>query len=233
MTRNVRKICRILVFGGLLFFSSCSDNPPEILQISWQVMLFNNREASYGYQKLSIFLHIRDEDGIKDIGALYIINDDAELFWSLKEDSWKMVTKGSETWLGSDGLTMPGGEAFPSGKYRVLLEDLSGQSDETGIYLSKENVDTFQTTIPESSSDNEKIYVKGEFNNFELWVYDKNNKYVAAFPIDEQGIKTEVILSRDPALGAAFTYYVYCVNKKNSFGILTGPYYYTVSTPGE
>jgi hypothetical protein len=78
MTRNVRNICRALVFGGLLFFSSCSDNPPEILQISWQVMLFNNREASYGYQKLSIFLHIRDEDGIKDIGALYIINDDAE-----------------------------------------------------------------------------------------------------------------------------------------------------------
>ncbi len=228
-----RRISCGLILLGLLFLCSCSDNPPEILEISWQVMLFNNREASYGYQKLSLFVHIRDEDGIKDIGALYIINDDEELFWSLNEDSWKMETKGSETWLGSNGLTMAGGEAFPVGKYRVLLEDLSGQSDETSIYLSEDNVDTFQTTIPESTSDNEKIYVRGEFNNFELWVYDKNNNYVAAFPIDEQGLKIEVILNRDPALNAGFTYYVYCTNKKNSFGILTGPYYYTVSNTGE
>jgi hypothetical protein len=214
----------------VLFLSGCSDSPPSIVRISWKVILFNNRETTYGYQKLSLFVQITDEDGVKDIGSLYLINDDKELFWGVDKESWQMITKGSETWIGTNAITMPGGEPFPTGKYRVYLEDLSGQSDETSIYINNDNVATSQTTTPESYTTGDTIYVRGSYDNYELWVYDKSNHFIAAFPVDEQGIKTEVIANRQPELNNAFTYYVYCPAKNNAFGILTGPYFYTNTT---
>jgi hypothetical protein len=197
----------IIVFG----LAACSDNPPEIMQISWQVMLFNDRESGFSYQKLSLFVNIQDEDGIKDIGALYLINDTKEMFWSLDESNWEMTQKGNATWIGSNALTMPSSEHFPTGKYRVYLEDLSGQSDETFIYISNDNINTEQITFPAA-------YLEGE-------------RIMAAFPVDKNGIKTEVITSRDSTLNNSFIYYTYTVHKNKAFGILNGPYYFRTSLP--
>ncbi len=217
----------IICFAVLLIcLGACSDSPPEIMQISWQVMLFNDRENGFSYQKISLFVSIQDEDGIKDIGALYLIHDAKELFWSLDESSWEMTKKGSATWIGSNAFTMPAAESFPIGKYRVYLEDLSGQSDETFIYISNDNINTEQITFPDVYLNDDKIFIKGTYENYELWVYDANNRFIVAFPVDKNGIKTEVITTRDSALNNNFIYYVYCMHKNNVFGILNGPYYF-------
>jgi hypothetical protein len=216
-------VCLLILFISL---AACSDSPPEIMQISWQVMLFNDRESGFSYQKLSLFVNIEDEDGIKDIGALYLIHEAKELFWSLDESNWEMTEKGNATWIGSNAFTMPSAEPFPTGKYRVYLEDLSGQSDETFIYISNDNINTEQVTFPDAYLDGDKIYIKGTYENYELWVYDENNRFVAAFPVDKNGIKTEVITTRDSSLNNNFIYYAYAVHEKKVFGILNGPYYF-------
>jgi hypothetical protein len=224
-----KRITWLLVL--LIGLAACSDSPPEIMQISWQVMLFNDRESGFSYQKLSLFVNIQDEDGIKDIGAVYLINDAEELLWGLDEGTWEMTTKGNATWIGSNAITMPASEPFPVGKYRVYLEDLSGQSDETAIYLSKDNVNTEQITFPDAYVNGDKIFIKGTYKNYELWIYDENKRFIVAFPVDENGLKTEVITTRDSALNNSFIYYVYCAHKNNVFGILNGPYYFSNPLP--
>jgi hypothetical protein len=223
-----RKLFFILIMV-LALLIGCSDNPPEIIRVSWQVILFNDRESGLRYQKLSLFVQVKDEDGVKDIGALYLIQDDAELFWKLNEDTWELVNKGSETWIGSNALSMPKGEAIPTGKYRIFLEDLSGQNDVTFLNINNDNVNTTQAKIPEAYINGDKIFIQGIYDLYELWVYDKNNRFFTAFPIDKNGLKTEVITTKDETLKDGFSYYVYCTVKNNLFGILNGPYYFTPS----
>jgi hypothetical protein len=208
---------------------ACSDNPPEIGDVQWQVILFQNRLLGATYQKLSVFVRGSDKDGQTDLEALHIINDDAQLYWSLQSDRWEKATIRGSEWFGSNGLTLPGGRPLPIGTYRILLEDLSGKIAQSQIYIKRDNIETANAQFPGVDFIDNRIQVGGNFIDPEIWVYDSNDQFLFRVTLTEKSIDIKNITSRNSALESGFSYYIYAKQSGVYYGVLIGPFYYSRS----
>ncbi|MDA8409971.1 MAG: hypothetical protein M0001_06215 [Treponema sp.] len=113
---------------ALLLFVSCASGPPEILGVEWTI---ESRPAGDSGNRsphgdLAVFARVHDTEGMDDIEAMWILNDAAELCWTLGPSSWMNRRLGSDDWLGATGLSMPDGSAPPPGRYRAVVADLAG-----------------------------------------------------------------------------------------------------------
>jgi hypothetical protein len=223
--KKLSAVIGIILIAGCF---SCTDNPPQLGGVEWQVVLFRNRLLGVTYQKLSLFVAASDKDGAKDLAFLHVINDEEELFWSLPSEKWDKATLRGGEWVGSNGLTMPSGQSLPIGTYRIVLEDLSGQRVESQIYLKKANVETANARFPEASVQDGKMTVTGAFTNPEIWVYDSNEQFLARFPLPNKTIDVATIVARNQQqLAAGFTYYLYAKENGVYYSVMTGPFYYS------
>ncbi|MEI6387394.1 MAG: hypothetical protein WCQ50_12205 [Spirochaetota bacterium] len=105
-------------------FTACSSGPPEVLRVEW--ILESRPEASQSHESLSVFADVRDPDGIEDLEALWIINDQAEILWSLDSATWTSRSVGGDTWLGAADLAMADRSPIPRGQWRLIAADLAG-----------------------------------------------------------------------------------------------------------
>lgn len=221
-----KTVCFFLVLT-LLFAAACSENPPQIMDVAWQVILFENRLLGVTYQRLSVFVQGTDQDGQNDLQALHVINDEAELYWTIPSESWeKAVIRGNE-WFGSNGLSVPDGAVLPVGSYRVVLEDLSGKAVETQFYVKRENVNTAGAELPTVSLSQRTISVGGNFQDPEIWVYDSNDQFLLRSPFSQKTLTVDSLVSKNNALAAGFSYYIYAKKSGVYYGVLVGPFYYT------
>ncbi len=110
----------------LLSLSSmaCSGGPPEILKVEW--VLESRPIAASSYESLSVFVDLRDPDGMEDIEALWILSDSGEFYWMLDASSWTKKSEGGDTWLGAADLALPDRKPLPRSSYRVVVADLAG-----------------------------------------------------------------------------------------------------------
>jgi hypothetical protein len=211
----------------ILLFFSCSDNPPQMNGIEWQVILFHNKLLNATYQKLSLYVSASDKDGAKDLAFLHVINDDQEIYWSVPAEKWEKAVIRNNEWVGSSGFAMPDGQSLPTGSYRVVLEDLSGKKVESQIYIKKANVETSNARFPVPRREGSRILVEGNFVSPELWVYDSNDQFLARLPLPKKSMEISAIISRNQErLAGGFTYYVYAKQPDVYFGVLDGPFYY-------
>jgi hypothetical protein len=217
----------ILCIGAWMILGACSDNPPAILQHEWRITLFYNRLLGVSYQKLSVFIRAEDEDGSEDLGALYIINDDAELFWTVEPENWEKVQNQGKPWIGTNSIVMPDSITFPVGSYRILLEDKSGKVVETSFYLKRQNIETTVSHMPQSSNNGETIQITGSIDSPEVWVYDANDNFLFNFIVQEMSIPLETIISKNNALKSGFSYYVSGKDKNGYYYLTNGPFYYS------
>ena len=129
---GVQVLAGFLFAGAALLGSSCSGHAPELVSLEYRLNLrpADPRGASASEQ-LSIFAAVRDEDGVKDLAALHVLHDGRETYWTLTPETWTRNDRGKETWVGGTGLSPVDARALPRGLYRVVLEDLAGDSDET------------------------------------------------------------------------------------------------------
>ncbi|MFZ4615702.1 MAG: hypothetical protein ACOYM2_05805 [Rectinemataceae bacterium] len=104
--------------------SGCSSGPPELLRVDW--ILETRPEGPQSHESLSVFADVRDPDGIEDLEAIWIINDQAEILWSLDSSTWASRSVGGDTWLGSADLTMADRGPIPRGQWRLVVADLAG-----------------------------------------------------------------------------------------------------------
>jgi hypothetical protein len=222
--KHVFPFINFLVF---FFFFSCSDNPPEINGVEWQVVFFQNRLLGTTYQKLSVFVRGTDKDGQKDLHALHIINDDAELYWTMTSDTWEKANIRNSDWVGSNGLTTPDSSSLPVGMYRILLEDASGKTVQNSIYIQKQNVATENAQFPEIEISGNRISLTGNFVNPEIWIYDANDQFLFRFTMLEKSIDIKTITAQNPALGAGFSFYIFAKQSGVLYSVVSGPYYYS------
>ncbi len=210
-----------------LLLLSCSDNPPQMSGIEWQVILFHNKLLNATYQKLSLYVAASDKDGAKDLGFLHVINDDQEIYWSVPAEKWEKAVIRNSEWVGSSGFAMPYGQSLPAGSYRVVLEDLSGKKVASQIYIKKANVETSNARFPVPRLDGSQLFVEGNFPSPEIWVYDSNDQFMARLPLPKKSIEVAAIISRNQErLSGGFTYYVYAKQPDVYYGVLNGPFYY-------
>ncbi len=224
----MKRLLSLLFIAYFFLPLSCSDNPPQIVNVEWQVVLFRNKLLNATYQKLSLFVAATDKDGQKDLAFLHVLNDEEELYWSLPAEKWEKAVIRNNEWVGSNGLAMPAGQALPIGTYRVILEDLSGKKVESQIYLKKPNVETGNARFPEVSVQGTKMVVDGNVSNPEIWVYDSNDQFLIRVALPNTSMEISSIISQKPdLLTAGFTYYVYAKQPGVYYGVMSGPYYYS------
>ena len=136
MNRPILGATVFLLFPFLLIVSGCSSNPPQLIELKYQLNAVADRTLDSRYQSLSVFVHADDQDGFEDINRLDIMHEATGLYWTYYPDSWQKVEQGEETWIGSNGIVMSDYSAFPPGEYRVQIVDIAGLRRELSFNLS-------------------------------------------------------------------------------------------------
>ena len=130
--RSVVGLC-----AALLLIAACESSPPDIVELDLTLYELTDRELGRTYEVVSLFVNADDLDGLEDLDRLYLIHDDAELFWSTGSDSWLQQESADGAWVGAPRLAMPNRAAFPAGTYRVVLVDVAGESAERQLSLPR------------------------------------------------------------------------------------------------
>ena len=202
----------------LSLFISCSGEPPEIVQVVWQRNSVKDASSGLTRESLSIFVHVVDEDGEEDISELYLINDKEEIYFRISEDSLIKKERSGEIWAGSNGFTMPEGLPVPGGIYRILVIDKAGERDEREIYIAPPEKDI---RFPSITVKDSNITLGRQYSRAELLVFDTQNSYLGSKEI----AAVPVAASSLPGGRDKLSYcYVYLLDERTGYGVLTGPY---------
>ncbi len=154
---------------------------------------------------ISFFVAVSDEDGPKDIDALYVIQDKAELFWKYDSSTWSEKQIGSERWIGSNSLQMPDNSEFPPGTYRLLVVDSGGERDEREVYLPAY---TPPPAVPEILlSKDGTVSIRSPYGENYLWLRDKTLQVVKAMKVVPGKISAALALSGVKEKVRTFTLY--------------------------
>ena len=124
------------VAGLLCLLAACEVAAPEAHELFWKRVVFADLRQGRTYETLTLFARVSDADGLDDLDALYVMNDDAQLFWRLTPEVWVVDRSDSGTWIGSTALAMPSDEPLPAGVYRVIVQDIAGQTAEESFRVT-------------------------------------------------------------------------------------------------
>ena len=119
---------------AVFLLGACSQSDPKIVSSSFR-LAYRSSGAAIS-ETLSFFVLASDDDGIADLESMYLLNDEAQIFWKLSVDDWLVSERSGETWVGSHALSMPGGAPFPRGTYRAVLMDKGGSRSERPVFLN-------------------------------------------------------------------------------------------------
>lgn len=212
------------VVGLLCLLAACEVAAPEAHELFWKRVVFADLRQGRTYETLTLFARVSDADGLDDLDALYVMNDQAQLFWRLTPEDWVVDRSDSGTWIGSTALAMPEEEPLPAGVYRVIVQDIAGQTAEDSFRVTgstgpeaRRQVEAIGVAI-----DANELAVTGPFTSYEVWLYGSAGSRVAAAAfaerIDLESALPEGIHAEELLL------YVYAEAPDDASGYLSGPY---------
>jgi len=215
--------------AGLL--AGCSGKPPVLSRVMGRVVYVH--DGGVNAETLGVYLVASDADGMENLSAFYVINDDAQLFWKVDRASWISATAEGESWVGTASLSMPGDGPFPPGEYRVVLQANDGATVEDTFTLTARGTGPSTAKYPAASVEAGAINVAGVAGPYEIWAYGKDGKFAGAFSSSRPGapVTVESIQSSSPALASGFTYRVYVWHADAGYGVLSVPYISSGGTP--
>ena len=190
----------------------------------WKRVVFADLRQGRTYETLTLFARVSDADGLDDLDALYVMNDEAQLFWRLTPEDWVVDRSDSGTWIGSTALAMPSDEPLPAGVYRVIVQDIAGQTAEESFRVTSSTGPEARRQVEaiDIAIDANELAVTGPFASYEVWLYGNAGSRVAAAAfaerIDLESALPEGILADELLL------YVYAEPPDDGSGYLTGPY---------
>lgn len=199
----------------LLLGVGCSQEAPEIRQQFVQRNYREDPRINVGYEQLSVFLHVDDEDGYEDLEYLYIIHDKDELFWILDADSWEYRERDGETWIGSNEIVMADFTPFPEGTYRLVVIDKAGERKETEAFLLSPPA---PPRLPRITVGDQSLIIEGPIRQYTLWMY-RDGSFLGS-----QNIKAGTINTADLKDEKAEEIYLYYYDEEKGRGIIRGPY---------
>lgn len=210
------------VFSALLcalLLIACEKNPPEINNIIWQLNFSRDLESGRDIAHLSLFINASDEDGLDDIETIFLFNDKEELYWEINSDNWYK----SESWLGVNSIRMPDDSAPPDGEYRIVLQDIGGETDEEYINIKSSGI---RKVYPDVKIKDGKLSITGSQEYYAVQVYN-NSKFLTNYIYKtgkEIDTKQEILVRHNIPQSAFFD--VYYFDKKQEAGFAIGPYYF-------
>ena len=221
----MRKVL-LVAAAVLLVLAGCAGKPPSIARVFARAIYVHDTASNTSSETLGVFLVANDPDGVENLSAFYVINDDAQLFWKVESGAWASSTAEGENWIGSATLFMPAGASLPSGQYRVVLQHSGGETVEQSVTIPQRSVGAADAKYPATSVSGGIIKVSGPYAGFEVWTYSTDGRFVAAFPAGGKSPPLEIkdILGSSPALTVGFSYRVFAWDEKAGYGVLSGPF---------
>lgn len=214
----------LIVLSPLCLLAACQVAAPEAHELFRKRVVFEDLRLGRTYETLTVFARVSDADGLEDLAALFVMNDQAQLFWRLTPQDWVIDRSGAGVWIGSTALAMPEDEPVPAGVYRVIVQDVAGQTAEVRFRIAgsaggaaRQRAEAIDVTI-----EADELAVSGPFAAYEVWLYGDAGTRVAAAAFAER-IDLESALpaeTRDQELLA----YVYAAPPDDPDGYLSGPY---------
>jgi hypothetical protein len=212
---------------ALALLAGCSGKPPVLSRVYARAIYVKDAESDVNSETLGVFLVASDADGIENLSAFYVINDDAELFWKVDNSSWVTSTTEGETWIGSNGISMPGSAPLPPGQYRVVLQDSGGETVEDSFTVPTRTTSASDASYPTARVANGKIKITGTAASYEIWAYGREGRFAASVPATGASPVVDVasIAAAAPAvLASGFSFRVYSWDEKAGYGVLSETY---------
>jgi len=209
-----------------LLVAGCSGKPPVLSRVFGRVIYVHDSAANTSSESLGVFLVASDPDGMENLSAFYVINDDEQLFWKVDNGTWVTSNAEGETWIGTTSLSMPGATPIPAGEYRVVLQATGGATVEDTLTVPIRTVSAAEAKYPTAAIDAGTIKVSGAAGAYEIWVYGKDGTFAGAFssPGASKPVTVQAIAAAAPSLAAGFTYRVFVWNASAGYGVLSGSY---------
>lgn len=220
------KILAVLTGLLLLLFISCSGEPPEILQVYWEVNVLNDVEAGRQYEVLSAFMNVNDSDGFDDIVNIYIIHDKSEMYWTLDQNNWSLVRERDENWLGSNNISTADKTPMPRGDYRVLVVDAGGDRSQGKFYLDADDINIADIDFPKAEIVDREITFTGVDAEFHMWIYDGGGNILKFSRMTKKVMHYAEIFARREEEDLAHYFYIYSQKPLLGYNYLSGPYYF-------
>ena len=107
---------------------SCSQTEPRIPFGFIELVYY--QDAGGPLERFSFFIIAEDDDGIENLGDLYLYNDYEQLSWHIASDEWVTLTESGNTWIGTRSIANLENETLPRGQYRAVLINKGGEKAE-------------------------------------------------------------------------------------------------------
>jgi len=196
-------------------FASCSESAPKIAQTFWQINLMYDNQTGKTSQLLTVFVMADDDDGIDDIDTMYVINDEQQLFWKLSGNNLRVERFGqSETWIGSNFITMVDGDAIPSGEYRIVLLDSAGERAKSQVDIVN-NIKEIPAKWPTAEKKGNDLVVTGRAEY--AWGLSYDGTFGEEFAVDDNGY----VNTNNKKFSS---YYLYHYIPELGYGLINGPF---------
>jgi hypothetical protein len=215
----------LIILISFAFLAGCSGKPPVISRVFARVVYVNDTRTGSTSETLGVFLVGSDPDGIENLSAFYVINDDADLFWKVNNTSWVSITAEGETWIGTSSLALPRSAPVPSGTYRVVLQSEGGDTVEDTFTLPPRTQSAEEAAYPSAVIADGIVKVTGPERAYDIWVYDKDGRFMASVPAPGRHPSVPVkSLAVATGVQGSFSFRVYGLNAEGDYGVLAGPY---------
>lgn len=228
MPKRIRAAAALILSAALAagLLAGCSGKPPVLSRVLGRVVYVHDAAANRNAETLGVYLVASDADGMENLSAFYVINDDAQLFWKVDRASWTSTTAEGESWIGTASLSMPADAPFPPGEYRVVLQANDGATVEDTFTLPAREVTPATAKFPAAVVEAGHIKVSGVSGPYEVWAYGKDGKFAGAFPSSGPStpVTLESIQASSPALASGFTFRVYAWHPDAGYGVLSSSY---------
>ena len=169
---------------------SCSYEAPEVLDTFWQLNLVEESPGGQVHEELTVFVLVNGDSN--DMSGLRIEHPEEDLTWDLRPEQWSRIEREGETWVGSNGIVMPGPDPLPRGEYLLRLADISGQTAEVSLFLApaigrgvrqEELFPSYTASIPS---------VEGPVDEFLLSLYGDDDKHRSLI-VNKEELSRELI----------------------------------------
>ncbi|HUV09307.1 MAG TPA: hypothetical protein VMX75_16345 [Spirochaetia bacterium] len=222
LLKRKKRIGLVLLLCFMVF--GCSGSPPEILDVYYQINMVRDPDSNRIDQTLSLFILPDDPDGLEDLDVLYLMQDDKELYWTLRSEEWQDLGDKAQNWIGSNTLSMPDGSDLPAGEYRILLKDLSGQAAERQFQVPIRKIKRDELSFPVLTLRGDRLFVEGSHGDNQIVVYERGGGYKLSMPSSGEGIARREINSKGADFSSKYTYFVYTYDEPLDLGLISGPY---------
>ena len=205
----------ILLLCLSLILGSCSESAPKISQTFWQINLMHDQNTGKNSQALTIFVMASDDDGVDDMEKMYVINDEHQLYWEISGKDLRLEKYGeNEIWMGSNFITMSSpDEALPSGTYRIMLLDSSGERAKTSVIISN-NIKIAPDKWPTLTKIGDGVRVDGKAEY--IWGIQSDGTFGGEFQV-----KPGIVSTGGKRF---FSYYLYSYLPDKGYGLINGPF---------